>query len=290
MGKAEIYIGFEKGDYAPREGRVGRVVIDDPRKYPGRDNDFVGGWAGGEVGLQAFAAGGGAAAAEASTSGGTSSPSPSSSSSASASSVAAAKAKAKKSGKVYIGHEKDDYEARRLGLPGRFVDDDPQKYPDKEDVGLLLNAVGGFAGGERGVKAFAATGEIPLAPEGQGSRQFSPLAFAGFVALVGAGGGLLLNGVEETVVEGGDSPEAQALKGVASELANAAAVDGPQRALLTAGVAAMAALAGVLAIKAAVDGAKARAAALGATIADGAKAAAFWVAVFFAFKLVIENS
>ena len=278
-GKAEIYIGFEKGDYAPREGRVGRVVIDDPTKYPGRDNDFVGGWAGGEVGLKAFAAGAAATAAEqASTSG------------SSSAAAAAAKAKAKAKGKVYIGHEKDDYEARRLGLPGRFVDDDPQKYPDKEDVGPLLNAVGGFAGGERGVKAFAATGEIPLAPEGQGSRQFSPLAFAGFVALVGAGGGLLLNGVEETVVEGADSPEAMALKGVASELANVAAVQGPQRAALTAAVAAVAALAGVFAVKAAVDGARARAAALGATIADGAKAAAFWVAVFFAFKLVIENS
>lgn len=276
-GKAEIYIGFEKGDYAPREGRVGRVIVDDPTKYPGRDNDFVGGWAGGEVGLKAFAAAGAAAAEQASTSG-------------SSASAAAAKAKAKKAGKVYIGHEKDDYEARRLGLPGRFVDDDPAKYPDKEDVGPLLNAVGGFAGGERGVKAFAATGEIPLAPEGQGSRQFSPLAFAGFVALVGAGGGLLLNGVEETVVEGADSPEALALKGVASELANVAAVDGPQRAALTAAVAAAAALAGGLAVKAAVDGARARAAALGATIADGAKAAAFWVAVFFAFKLVIENS
>ena len=204
-GKAEIYIGFEKGDFAPREGRVGRVLVDDPDKYPRRDNDFVGGWAGGEVGLKAFAAG---ASAEASTSGSSSSP---------FSAAAAAAAKAKKAGKVYIGHEKDDYEGRRLGIPGRFVDDDPQKYPDKEDIGPLLNAVGGFAGGERGVKAFAATGKIPLAPEGEGKRQFSPLAFAGFVALVGAGGGLLLNGVEEVAVEGGDSPEARALTGAAAE-------------------------------------------------------------------------
>jgi len=279
-GKAEIYIGFEKGDFAPREGRVGRVLVDDPDKYPRRDNDFVGGWAGGEVGLKAFAAG---ASAEASTSG--------SSSSSPSSAAAAAAAKAKKAGKVYIGHEKDDYEGRRLGIPGRFVDDDPQKYPDKEDIGPLLNAVGGFAGGERGVKAFAATGEIPLAPEGEGKRQFSPLAFAGFVALVGAGGGLLLNGVEEVAVEGGDSPEARALTGAAAELAReVAGVDGPQRAALTAAVAAVAAVAGILAVKAAVDGARARAAALGATVADGAKAAAFWVAVFFAFKLVIENS
>lgn len=276
-GKAEIYIGFEKGDYAPRAGRTGRVVIDDPNKYPGRDNDFVGGWAGGEVGLKAFAAS--AATEEASTSGRTEA------SSAKKSTAAAAKKGTSKGG-VYIGHEKEDYEGRRLGLPGRFVDDDPQKYPDKESVGPLLNAVGGFAGGERGVKAFAETGRIPLAPDGKGSRQFSPLAFAGFVALVGAGGGLLLNSVEETVVEGPDSP---IVKEVASELALVAS-ESPQRAALTAAVAVAAALAGVFAVKTAVDGAKARAAALGATIADGAKAAAFWVAVFFAFKLVIENS
>lgn len=47
----EIYLGFEKGDYAPRIGRKGRVVKDDPRKYPER-TVLTGGWSGGEAGLK----------------------------------------------------------------------------------------------------------------------------------------------------------------------------------------------------------------------------------------------
>jgi hypothetical protein len=35
---AEIYIGFPKGDYARPEGRKGRVIKDDPTKYPGKDD------------------------------------------------------------------------------------------------------------------------------------------------------------------------------------------------------------------------------------------------------------
>ena len=49
----EIYIGFDKGDTVPRKGRKGRLVSDDPKRYPDRDA-FSGGWAGGEVGLQEF--------------------------------------------------------------------------------------------------------------------------------------------------------------------------------------------------------------------------------------------
>lgn len=49
----EVYIGFEKGDYAPRVGRKGRFVKDDPSKYPDR-SPFTGGWAGGEAGLKAW--------------------------------------------------------------------------------------------------------------------------------------------------------------------------------------------------------------------------------------------
>jgi hypothetical protein len=48
--KAEIYIGYEKG--SERSGK-GRTVVDDPKKYPER-NEVVGGWAGGEVGLKRF--------------------------------------------------------------------------------------------------------------------------------------------------------------------------------------------------------------------------------------------
>lgn len=49
----EIYIGFDKSDSTPRKGRKGRVVTDDPSRYPDRD-PFSGGWAGGELGLQQF--------------------------------------------------------------------------------------------------------------------------------------------------------------------------------------------------------------------------------------------
>lgn len=29
-----IYLGFEKGDYAPRDGRKGRTIVDDAERYP----------------------------------------------------------------------------------------------------------------------------------------------------------------------------------------------------------------------------------------------------------------
>lgn len=56
--------------------------------------------------------------------------------------------------KIYIGHEKEDYEGRRTGKPGRFIEDDPTLYPGKEDVGFLAGATGGWAGGEAGLKQF----------------------------------------------------------------------------------------------------------------------------------------
>jgi hypothetical protein len=54
---AEIYIGHGKEEIeAKKAGAKGRFIVDDPSKYPGRDNDFVGGWAGGEKGLKDFVA------------------------------------------------------------------------------------------------------------------------------------------------------------------------------------------------------------------------------------------
>jgi len=49
---AEIYIGHSKDQIEEKKaGAKGRFVVDDPSKYPGRDNDFVGacrraGWLG----------------------------------------------------------------------------------------------------------------------------------------------------------------------------------------------------------------------------------------------------
>lgn len=49
----EIYIGFDKSDMSPRKGRKGRMVSDDPSRYPEK-TELTGGWAGGEIGLQQF--------------------------------------------------------------------------------------------------------------------------------------------------------------------------------------------------------------------------------------------
>ena len=54
-----VLIGFPKGDYARPPGRKGRVIKDDPSKYPDKEDagpftGVAGGWPGGEVGLLKF--------------------------------------------------------------------------------------------------------------------------------------------------------------------------------------------------------------------------------------------
>ena len=47
--KGEVYIGHEKEDYEGRRtGVKGRIIIDDPSKYPSRENDVTGEPAAGE--------------------------------------------------------------------------------------------------------------------------------------------------------------------------------------------------------------------------------------------------
>ena len=55
-GAEEIYLGFDKYDTQPRAGRKGKVIKDDPRKYPAKEDmgfflGVVGGWAGGEAAI-----------------------------------------------------------------------------------------------------------------------------------------------------------------------------------------------------------------------------------------------
>ncbi len=58
---------------------------------------------------------------------------------------------------------------------------------------LTANVAGGFAGGEVGVKQFVEKGDVKLRKPGQpGPKQFSPLTLAGYVALAGAVGGVVL--------------------------------------------------------------------------------------------------
>lgn len=53
--------------------------------------------------------------------------------------------------------------------------------------------MGGFAGGEVGLKTFAATGELRVRKPGMpGPKQFTPLTYAGYMALAGLIGGAAL--------------------------------------------------------------------------------------------------
>lgn len=185
-----IYIGFQKGDYAPRAGRKGRVIKDDPKKYPNKEDigplpGVVGGWAGGEAGLwkireeylkqeeEKKKAAAAAALQQAPVP-----PKPSSPS----------------EDYIYVGFGKDELDLRKSGAKGRVIVDDPRKYPNKEDIAFLPGATGGFAGGERGLRRFIEEGEVKLRPEGQPPRtaQFSPVALAGLLVVAGAGGGVAL--------------------------------------------------------------------------------------------------
>ena len=253
-GKAELYVG------------KGRTVIDDPSLYPDR-TELTGGWAGGEVGLKSWATENAPTGKEGNPAAAEKTPAPK-----------GAKPATPGGAGIYIGR-------------GLVIQDDPAKYADKESLGPLSNVTGGFAGGERGVQAFAATGKVEIAPPGT-VRQFSPLAFAVLVAAVGTGGGLLLNSgvveVEELAAGRGGADTAAA--SLASSAAALAAVDGGTRTLLISGVGLAAVAAGVAGVRSAVKGTQERAASAAAGAADAVKAAAFWVAVFVAAKLVIENS
>jgi len=178
-----IYIGFKKGDYAPREGRQGRVIMDNPSKYPTRD-ELTGGWAGGEAALvvqreefkKELLANKTAPGKPSGPKGNKSSIGPDA---------------------IYVGFGKDELDIKAAGIKGRVIYDDISKYPSREDGlgGLLMGLTGGFAGGERGLRGFVETGEVKIRkadePGGQG---ISPLQVA-FLILFSSGavGTLLLS-------------------------------------------------------------------------------------------------
>jgi hypothetical protein len=55
-----------------------------------------------------------------------------------------------------------DLEERRAGEKGRVIRDDARKYPQRDAV------VGGFAGGELGLKTFVERGDVPIVGEPTG--------------------------------------------------------------------------------------------------------------------------
>jgi hypothetical protein len=289
--KAQIYLGFPKGDYAPRAGRQGRVIVDDPKKYPGKEDvgaflGAVGGWAGGEAALWQLreevkreeaaakqraadedkARADAAAAAQAKLEAARQA-----AAKAEQAAKAAKAAGAAEAAPIYLGYGKGE---ARDAAPGRLIVDDPRKYPGKEDVLGLSGAVGGWAGGERGLKQYVRDGEVVLREPGMpGAAQFSPVAIAALMVVAGAGGGLLLNGavdVGETVVR--------------TEIVDAPIDEGTRTLLL----AAVAVLGGGGAVAAGLSAFKA----LQERVAGGAQklaiAGAFWVAVFFAARAVLE--
>jgi len=60
---------------------------------------------------------------------------------------------------IYVGKPKGEKEVNERT---KFIKDDERLYPGREDVGPLLGAVGGFAGGEVGLKNYSAKGDIGI--------------------------------------------------------------------------------------------------------------------------------
>eukprot|EP00892_Ulva_mutabilis_P006364 jgi/Ulvmu1/409/UM001_0416.1 len=113
----------------------GRYVDDNPEKYPDK-TALAGGWAGGEKGLQQFVA---------------------------KSALETSITDAPKESKPVKPRQPEGPDAIYIGQ-GKFIKDDPRKYPNKESAGLLTGATGGFAGGELGVKQFVEKSSLELVP------------------------------------------------------------------------------------------------------------------------------
>jgi hypothetical protein len=54
-----------------------------------------------------------------------------------------------------------ELELQKTGVQGAYIIDDARKYPAKENVGPLLGATGGFAGGEKGIKQLVQVRALP---------------------------------------------------------------------------------------------------------------------------------
>ncbi|KAK9839827.1 hypothetical protein WJX81_004508 [Elliptochloris bilobata] len=249
---------------------------DDASRYPDR-NQYVGGWAGGETGLRQWIEEaaeqserkGGAAVTRKATEGSKSEP-----------------VVVHKDGEqIYIGYDKENIDSRRQGAPGRYIQDDINKYPAKESIGPLSGVTGGFAGGERGLQQLIEKGKLKLAEPGSNRRrEFSSLLLAGGVAATAVAGGLLLDdGLqlgEKVLGQGG-------LPGVDLR---AAPLDGKVKLVLQAAVALMAVGGGVFAVRGLVRRVREGTGALAGKALDAGKVAVFWVAVFAAVKFVLESS
>ena len=226
----------------------GNYIEDDPNKYPRRDNAYTGGFAGGETGLKKFVSEKGIPYSEAKASG-----------------EKRAEKPTKKSGGIYVGK-------------GRFVEDDKSNSSKVMNLSARDSSlVGGFAGGEVGLKQFVEKGEVPF---GEGKQQQSPLIVAGIVSILGVSGGILftdLGQFGEKVITGKTNVSPEALNGL----------DENTKFLLEAGVL----LTGVVA---SLIGGRALIGSFRKNMAEGVAKfgvlALFWMAVFIAAQFVLDSN
>lgn len=262
-----IYIGFKKGDYESREGRQGRVIMGNPKLFPGRDDLFTGGWAGGEAGLwvqrEEFKKELESGKAKKATSG---------------KEAPVSSPWSKKGQSIYVGFgkEEEDFKAKASGAKGRIIYDDISKYPGRDDL-----LTGGFAGGERGLRGFVETGDVQLrSPNEPGGQGTSPLIVA-FIILISSGaiGTFVLTQIYDAEVPAAERMEQLKLQAVS--------VQGSEELLLylVSGFAVLAAIAGGRFLLASMES-KVREAAEGARRA--AIIAAFAGGVTLAAKAVFE--
>eukprot|EP01024_Parvocaulis_polyphysoides_P067599 TRINITY_DN809_c1_g1_i1.p1 TRINITY_DN809_c1_g1~~TRINITY_DN809_c1_g1_i1.p1 ORF type:complete len:330 (+),score=45.95 TRINITY_DN809_c1_g1_i1:89-1078(+) len=76
---------------------------------------------------------------------------------------------------IYVGFDKDEMDKKSSGQMGNYILDNAQKYPDKEDVGILQGATGGFQGGEVGLLQFLETGKVLTPQERRLLKKSNPL-------------------------------------------------------------------------------------------------------------------
>ncbi|KAL3143055.1 hypothetical protein ABBQ38_003330 [Trebouxia sp. C0009 RCD-2024] len=273
-GGEQIYIGFEKGD-KDRSGS-GRIIEDDPSRYPDR-TQTTGGWSGGEKGLAAFIE------------------EEQKKMSAKTAVVPKDQEQALKEGRkpqvisqdgdtIYIGFEKGD--AKKPGEPGRYIQDDPRKYPNKENLGPFGGVTGGFAGGEAGLQQFVQEGEIKFKdPNATGSNNFNILAFAGLLAIATTVGGVLLT----DAVDLGEFELKQGASTASAQLQQltSAPIEGNSKLLLEV----VAGLFGVTATGAVLRTAfRSVAGKVTRGSLNVAKLAIFWTGVFVSARFILESN
>lgn len=165
---------------------------------------------------------------------------------------------------------------------GRYLPYDPSSNESNviKSTGRDSSLVGGFAGGEVGLRQYVETGEIPFVTEGGSRRrQQSPLIVAGIVSLAAVTGGILLTDVTdvgERIITGTTSLTPAALSNV----------DDNTKLLLETAVL-------LIGVVATVVGGRALIGNITTGLREGATKlgvlAVFWIAVFIAARFILDS-